>query len=1361
MRALRRRSAVALTALAPLVLLAACSSDFDTTRNPAPRGTLGAEVFGVFCDRVGAQALHEDLTGASYSGICHMTADAAYSSQVDLTQLPALVDGAPDQDGKPVPLAVQQATRAYGIARIQTLALHRSDLIAALDFSMPDIMVPTKDITNPDPTKTCDPPAASGERSYHDELSDLLGRLQALYDDNTIPYSTESLGAVMNAFKASQDATNAWAHFDARQGYRPVDVAFGALRPSIAYPQLRDLANASLSVISADSNPYAANPMFDPNGNRIPVPGPANGQFKALLAALRGELRDATADPVLTPLGAPTQDTSGRYVLSRPRSDLETMQSIFYAQDPAFGGGASEYIVARDSRGYAAVPLVGGAVPTPFVDMDHDGLADVDMLGQFVTSTGTPAPTPFLTVTSAAGNRDMYGRALDAQSMPIYGSLDTSHTYAASLLGDLGPLVNPDTTQNHETLMNALAGAYVLFGSRDTGATSSKTYSPDPDADTDWLLQNPGGTPPAGIATQATVLQYNAFHPATSPLLDLVYGAGQVFGDKSSDDTLSLTKQLFTTDLADVARLTGDGLYAKTQIADMHPEAKIPATSVLWDDLIDVIVQIAQVPGLLEDVMSALADPASAQLGQIFADYQNYNDRISYDRSNLNGPAYDFATSNNGEMSTVVTRSMPDTGANRSAMQRFLEAIHDTNNVTACNKDQAVVHAKGIPLLGSVDICNGGLCSLGSSPFPECDVFKIDNLAVFYLDSIIGTANLYFRPDILRNGILGIGASTVGIIEESSGIGYDSGNADMYNGADPTTPGFWDTSGSKTFRPKPGWLNRLVFFDLANDSPTSSGPNYTTNNFLSGLQGPHIGTQVCPERVIADPDPTAPDAAADGMIHGLRSCADGDWLFQRDQDTTFVWEDFGFYNAITPLVKAFANHQQETLFIALMEALDKHWADGQGTASECNLGFDSMGNPLSCSKDGVVTYEPLLVQLFSADFLPALQKLTQTLGTMTVQSCTAADASTGACSTVSPTSAYTVLSNAVRAAVDPNKAMAIGLTDREGNTYSVRNDGTHNAQVTPLYIILEALNGIDAQLTRYTTTNPSDADTMRMAEWKSARSQLVDQFLTVNGENTATATFADASVPKIVPVLLDLFRSQLWARCPMTFGGGTALCAWARTGITNEMSTVIGGPEFAGVTDLVDAMRQQVPARVQLEALLAYLVNAASTNDALASLLATTDDVVQAMNDDTNLVPIYNAVMSEALKPSLTDSKGEIVQKGMVDAQLALLARISGKSFDASGTEICSKELDPDQILQLALGKLVTPMTDATGNPTQTPLDVILDTIADVNRASPGQTTKLDGSDYGNISNEVSEFLLDPQRGLEQFYAIVRKGTVD
>ena len=56
----------------------------------------------------------------------------------------------------------------------------------------------------------------------------------------------------------------------------------------------------------------------------------------------------------------------------------------------------------------------------------------------------------------------------------------------------------------------------------------------------------------------------------------------------------------------------------------------------------------------------------------------------------------------------------------------------------------------------------------------------------------------------------------------------------------------------------------------------------------------------------------AADASPDGKVHGLRSCAPGDTLFERDRDATFAWEQFGFYQAIAPLVSAFARLMRET-----------------------------------------------------------------------------------------------------------------------------------------------------------------------------------------------------------------------------------------------------------------------------------------------------------------------------------------------------------------------------------------------------------------------------------------------------------------
>ena len=1338
-----------------------CSSAFDTSRTLPARGTLGEELYGVVCDRMGGQSLHEDLTGASYFGVCHRP----FTTAVDTTQLPPLVDGQPNLAGQPVPLAQQQTERAYGVARLQTLAQHRTDLITALDASFPDVMIPVKDVTNADPTQSCNAPAASGEGRLHDALTDLLGRFQGLYNDGTIPQSTESIAAVVNAFKAAPDAQAGWAVFDARAGYRPINLNLGATRPAIAYPGLRDFANTSLVLLSADSQPYAANPQLDPSGNRVPVPGAAYSQLSELLSASHAELQNAAADPAVAPLTVTTDPITGRAVLSRPRQDLEFLQSIFYAQDPAFGGGASRYIVERDPRGYVAVPRVNGQVPAPFQDSDGDGLPDVGATGAFLTTDGSVAPSPFFAVDAPdAMARDTFSRALTgAAGQLVYGYVDTSHTYTASLVRNLEPLFDANPADTHETLMDFLAGAEVLFGPRKAGQT--RTYA---DAET---------------------VTYAAFDTTQSPLLDLVYALGQIMADPTAGDTFAFASSLVAGQPATVARMVGDGLYARS-LASADMAGRLPRASTLWDDMIDVTIQIEQEPGLLEDVLRALGDDASLPLSGVFSGYMASKDHISYDRKQLNGPAWNETTMDGSEPKTPVDRTGVDTAWNRSEIQRFLQAIHDTNGVTACNKDQAVVHAQGIPL-GPADIPYGAnnnpILALALSgnygsktSFNECEVFKIDNLAAFYLDSIVGAANLYFRDNFIRKGTLGgLGAATVGVIEQSSGIGYDSASADTYNGVDLTKPGFWDTSASMTFRPKPGWLDRLVFFDQTSDSPTSGQPNYTTNHFLADLQGTQIGASVCPERIIADPCAAAgstcagaPDIAKDSKVHGLRTCPAGDTLFQRDQDATFVWEDLGFYNAITPLVTAFAlaknpttgqARRREDLFIALMEVLHKHWQTQQGAtaattgAGECALTLDpkTLMPATSCSQDGADTYEPLMAQIFSSDMLTALHDLVKTVQGITVPTCASASATTGVCTKAgTPLDGIGVLANATRALVDPVQAKAAALVDRKGNATSLRNDGTTNAQVTPLYLVLESLDAIDQAFAAYAQGNPMD--TGRQIQWRRARSQLVDQFLAVSGQNTPTQSFTDPSLPKILPVVLDAVRTQVAAHCP---GPPFGACAWARQQLTQNAAQTVGGPTFAGAIDVVEALRQSDPGRQGVEKLLTYLVDAGSSNDALAEFLASFADLVQVLRDDANLVPLYH-VLAAAAAPTQKDASGS-THRGVVDATTTLLSRIAGRAYDAQTgkTEICANELDPDSVLPLALANLVTPMPDASGNPGQTPLEVILDAIGDVNRQQPGQPGPVAAADLANTASELSEFFLDPQRGLEQFYAIVRSGT--
>ncbi len=1293
--------------------IAACSNDFDTTHVPPVRGSTGEEVFGIFCDRVSAQSLREDLNGSSFHAVCHKV-NGAFADAVDESRLPPLTSDAVDVNGKPVSVDKQKADREHALARVNALIRRRLDLIGAIDATFPDVFVPIKDLANSDPTKSCNAPQASGEGKLGSQMADLMGRFMSLYNDGTIPQSTESLGELMNAIDASPDAQAALARLGSRQGYRPVDVALGASRPMMAYPRLRDMANATLRVISADSNPYNPSPKYDSLHRRIPEPGPAYPQFTQVLAVFQQEMRSKTADAVAPALVVTADASVGRDVLSRPRDNLEALQQVLYAQDPIFGGGSSRFIVLRDNRGYARVARPGGALPSPFVDKDKDGLADVDDLGQFVSSTGTAPPTPFFApYAQDTLLRDPSGRALVVANGPtMYDYLDTSHSFTAALLGDLKPLMNPDQNAKHETFMDALAGAYVLLGSRDGSPLTQKAYAGD-----------------ATTGGQLVTITYDAFHPETSALLDLVYAGGQIMGDSSADDTLAFTSKLMGDHPGELARVIGASLAFKA-VADKHPEAKIPAKSTFWDEMIDVLVQTEKEPGLLEDVLRSLSSDASLPLNTVFADYMQYRDHLSYDRNDLNGKAWNYETKSKSDMTTPVDRTKPDTGFNRSGMQRFLQAIHDTHHVTTCNKDGAVVHAK----LGGISVT----MPLFGGSYKECEVFKLEDLAKFYLDSIIGKASLYLRNDTLRNGILGIGAATVGLMEESSGI-----------------TGFWDGTGSKTLRPRPQYLNRQVFFDLQNDSP-NSGPNYKTNHFLTDLSGLNsVGTIVCPERIINDPLPNAADASSDGKVHGLRNCAAGDSAFERDRDATIVWENFGFYSAMTPLITAYANHNREDLLLDMMEVWHRHWADDKALPTECDSTGNYKTNPRFCTKDGALTYEPLLSEALAGDFMPALNVVARILSTDGIAHCTAVDPTSHQCTSTQTFDGNAVMARTLRGLVDPDQAKAAGLKNRLGTSTSARNDGTNNPQTTAVYLLTESLNHIDSAFANYQPNGPGDDK--RALQWRSARSQLVDQFLGVKGTGPQS-TFAEPALPKIAPVLINMLRAQLFAHCPDSFTPPFKACTWARTEIVNNMADSVKGPLFGAFIDVMDSIRRDDPARVELEALLQYLVTAASENDALASMLASASDALQLLRDDNNLVPLFHAI-SPALAPSVKNAEGQYTKKSLADAQLALLARISGKYYDGNGTEICAREVDPNAIMSAVLGHLMTPIKDAKGRNSRAPLEVILDVIADVNRADPAQTDKLRAPDYKSIAQNVSSFMLDKQSGLEQFYEVVRQGT--
>ena len=1310
-------------ALAALVGTAACAGgcapDFDTQRVTANRGSLGREMFTMVCDRVGAQALREDVAAASYHDVCHANAQGEFKDQVDQFLLPAL-EAAVDVDGKPVAIEQQRKNRDHRIARIEAVARRRNDLIGAFDTAFAHENIGIKDLANADEALSCNPPAsaASGEADLRAELGDMLGRVGDLYNDDTIPHLTRALARLMDDVERAPAAQTALTRFDARRGYRPKDVALGVARPLASYPRLVELANALLALLSSDTDPLALTAAPEAPrkkaGERTAadrIPGKAHGPLVELLGIMKEELRTAKALPDLPPLTSTNDARDPSLVrLSRPRGNLELARSILLAQDPVFSIGEPRFVVARDPRGYARVALQDGKVPAPFLDLTGpgnapDGLPDLDAQGRLVIAGGGAAPSPFAdfaavgTTSDPAGTkRDAQGRAL-LGAAPAYDYIDVSSTYLAALTRDLVPLLEPDVARQHETVMDLLGGFSVISGKRQDGKDSLRTYGDKQ-------------------------LAYRGIREEQSPLLDLVYAVGQILADPTTDDTLALLQKLAQDKPQVLARLVGAGFRIK-DLANQHPEASIPAQSTLWDEVLDVLVKItaAKNPNLAESIIRAFGDDRTLDLAKAGAAYMEMRDQLTYDRYNLNGTPYNQTTNKVETLTTPVDRSKPDTGDNRSVFQRFNQTLHDANGLSICTKPGAVAHIvwKGVALDFPSFAAQAACFTLGAdvpkSPQPVCGLFRIENIAHDLIDAVLGQVKLDIRDDCLRKLV-------------------DSPLTGIVGGADAFLE---EVSGIKGFNTKPSvqGISRIVFFDLPHDSSAGDTLNLKTRNFLRDLFDP-AQSLVCPALPFTD---------TDGHVLNLRTCASfDDTIRGRDRDALFPLEQLNFLEAAKPLAKAFADNDANLLFVDLFDALHVHWGSGQQSAKECDKSAPRT-DARWCSQDGAVTYEPLIAEALKTDLFAAMHDGVKELSAITIPHCDARDAK-GVCTKTTPCDGVKVLAEAVRAMADP--ARNPGLKQRNGDAGVTRNDGTKNVQVSPIYLLIDALKGFDRRFDEERAASGTSGADDRQPAWRRARSQIVDQLFAVEGTGPATK-LKNASVEKLLPVLVSAIRAQRAANCP----DPTQSCAWARKELPGKLQNVVTGPSFSATLDVMDAIRSDAPARTELERLLVFLFQSAQA-DASRATLAALVDLLQVFEDDASVTALLNAA-SELAAPEVLDQGGRVVSRGLLLAAIEMMSRVLGEVHRKDGTRLCAREIDPNRTLAVMLRRLVTPPED--GSPP--PIDVLIDVAADVNRVRPQETTKLDAADYGSIAHEVSDFCTNPSRGLEQVYTVIKQATKD
>jgi hypothetical protein len=1308
-----------LAASARFVGLAACTwaasscNEIDTTRIAPPKATLGDDMFGVLCDRLGASSFTEDLEGRSYQGICHYDDKGKYGSKIDTAFLPE-----PSNDEG-------LRARRLSIAKLETLARRRSELIRAFNAAFPDAKIQS-------PT--------GGNVRLHDALLELTQRLTDLYDKNPfdpkadplMPTSTQSLGRLFRALGSANCtsekdcdgekaafAREALQNMTSRQGYRPYNVALGAIRPLLAYPNLRGLTKASLEVLG-------------PNGSAVP-------ELQDLLAVAKEELKRSTnrvsTSPTLTIDAATAQP-------NRPRSIVEVAAAMLLQEHPSFSAApndASRFIVRRDKRGFVVpvgnTPGQPGTVPAPFSDVDGDGLADIDAFGRFIDGAEAPlvVDRPFQVPGAPPGGAvDAFGRP----SNPVYQYIDTSRTMLAAVARSLIPLLDA-TSSDAETMMYTMGGAYIQYGPRE-------------DAQYDYASEEAGQQ--TGLIRRADeacdgCFKYKRFRGEDSPLADLAHASGQILADPDSDAILASLMDLVQNHEQVVARLLGAALRIR-ELAAQHDEAardgkepfaEMPYETPIWDEIAQVVHRIVQRPGLTRKLLESLADDTvvtpfggAAHEGKTMANFFRNRDFLTYDPNNLNGPAINVTVggASVADPQTPVDQTKPKVGDNRSIMQRSFQVIHDANGAKLCNRAGAVA----IMDLGFL----GHLTWPILGDYDECELFEMNQVAIVYLNSILPDwhpkrtelqiNDQTFLSDLIDFGGT-IGLDTGGIFQNSSGI-----------------------TGLTLFPSSPA-LNRLLFFgadsqgySMPDLDPFRGSSNSETNDFISNIVEP-ASPVVCPK---------------DAM--GVEQCSDPNDLYRvRDFGTMFVWERLGYFDYLRPLVMTFANEScttngsgdlvcdvadtsGEQLFVDLLDILNRHWP-GKEHGAECNGSGNAATNKRYCSGAGVNTYEPLLADSFDGDLIPALHefaKAASQLSTITVargpnkgQTWTGAE----------------VLEKVTRILFDQSYAGQSGVTDRRGNKGTQWTDGTPQGQATPYSLFADALHKIDVRFDRACDcdgltgqdlsscqANAQSCKTeaqARKAEWKRARSQMVDQFFGIDGEGTV-ATFRNKATPRALLTILQTVREQLNANCPNREADGQ--CEWARKDLGRKMSDTISGPLFAGIMNVQEQIRKNEGARRELERLLTFILEAASSGDAFQSTLASFADILQIIRDDGHFSHIFVAASEAASPEHAKNAKGELVP-GCADTTIKMLKALT------------SDDYDPHHVLDHILPALVTPMDGGQGT---TPIELFIDVIADVHREDAGSAEPLHVDDYSYIWKTVEEFMTHETRGLEQLYYIVQ-----
>ncbi len=436
-------------------------------------------------------------------------------------------------------------------------------------------------------------------------------------------------------------------------------------------------------------------------------------------------------------------------------------------------------------------------------------------------------------------------------------------------------------------------------------------------------------------------------------------------------------------------------------------------------------------------------------------------------------------------------------------------------------------------------------------------------------------------------------------------------------------------------------------------------------------------------------------------------------------------EEISFFEAMTPLLTAFDDFdgraEGDDLFSALVTASHLHWASAEDPQTQST---DPRGNFFS-HQDNVRAYEPIASSVlaectatdarcspnFAGRLMSRLHDLLRIADDIEVRP---------------GVDAIDVLAQTTEYLMDPDRNG--GLANRRGEFDSPRSSGEGTLPMTPMLLMTDAL----AATERVWDTAPDRRDA-----WRSARSEMADHMAGTERRG-AEVSFQNVRFVPLVRVLVGFLREQV--RRHREAGD---LEAWTEE-IEADLEDALDSPLGASTIMFLDAVQDDEASTQELSRFANYMMR--ETDDASEDALLAMADMLQVLEDDTNIVPLLH-VLSEALAPGVRERarpNGTIelsdvhAEDSLVDATTLLMRR--------------ANEVDEENVLTILLERMVT-LPDGAD---ETPLEALLDASAEVYRVEPARGGPLLRSDYESVLANTIEFLQNEHNGLERIIQVVQ-----